>query len=96
MLGHVPRAEQAPLLASMATWLRDGGYLLATMGTANADDEVDADWLGAPMFFASFDEAANRRMLADAGIHLIEANVIPIEEPGHGLVSFMWVLARKS
>jgi cyclopropane fatty-acyl-phospholipid synthase-like methyltransferase len=92
MLGHVPRAEQAPLLASIATWVRDGGHVLATMGTANADDEVDGDWLGAPMFFASFDEAANRRMLADAGIGLIEAEVIPIDEPGHGPVSFMWVL----
>jgi SAM-dependent methyltransferase len=96
MLGHVPRAEQASLVGSMASWLRVGGYLLATMGTANADDEVDGDWLGAPMFFASFDEADNRRMLADAGLELIEANVIPVEEPGHGLVSFMWILARKS
>ena len=96
MLGHVPRAEQAPLLGSMASWLRAGGYLLATMGTANADDEVDDDWLGAPMFFASFDEAENRRMLGAAGFELIEAKVIPVEEPGHGLVSFMWILARKS
>ena len=96
MLGHVPRAEQASLLGSMASWLRAGGYLLATMGTANADDEVDEDWLGAPMFFASFDEAENRRMLADAGFDLCEAKVIPVEEPGHGLVSFMWVLGRKS
>jgi cyclopropane fatty-acyl-phospholipid synthase-like methyltransferase len=95
MLGHVPRAEQAPLLGSIASWLRDGGYLLATMGTADADDEVD-DWLGAPMFFASFDEAVNRRLLADAGFELIEAKVIPVEEPGHGVVSFMWILARKS
>jgi cyclopropane fatty-acyl-phospholipid synthase-like methyltransferase len=94
MLGHVPRAEQAPLLGSIASWLREGGYLLTTMGTAGADDEVD-DWLGARMFFASFDEAANRRMLADAGFDLVEAKVIPIEEPGHGLVSFMWVLARR-
>jgi hypothetical protein len=92
MLGHVPRAEQAPLLASIATWLCDGGHVLATMGTANADDEVYGDWLGAPMFFASFDEAANRRMLADAGIELIEAEVIPIDEAGHGPVSFMWAL----
>jgi hypothetical protein len=29
MLGHVPRAEQAPLLGSIASWLREGGYLLA-------------------------------------------------------------------
>jgi len=96
MLGHVPRAEQAPLLGSMATWLRAGGHLLATMGTADADGEVDPDWLGAPMFFASFDEAENRRLLADAGFTVLEAKVIPVEEPGHGLVSFMWILARKS
>jgi SAM-dependent methyltransferase len=37
MLGHVPRAEQAPLLGSIASWLRAGGYLLATLGAANAD-----------------------------------------------------------
>ena len=96
MLGHVPRAEQASLLALMASWLREGGYLLATMGTANADDGVADDWLGAPMFFASFDEGENGRMLAYAGFELIEAKVIPVEEPGHGLVSFMWVLGRKS
>ena len=96
MLGHVPRVEQAPLIGSMASWLREGGYLLATMGTANADDEVEDDWLGAPMFFASFGEAENRRMLGDAGFEVIEAKVIPVEEPGHGLVSFMWILARKS
>lgn len=96
MFGHVPRAEQASVVGSMAFWLRVGGYLLATMGTANADDEVDGDWLGAPMFFASFDETENRRMLANAGFELIEAKVIPVEEPGHGLVSFMWILALKS
>ena len=48
------------------------------------------------MFFASFDEAANRRLLADAGFALIEASVIPVEEPGHGIVSFMWILGQKS
>ena len=96
MLGHVPRGEQAPLLAGIASWLRPGGYLLATMGTAGAEDEVGEDWLGAPMFFASFDDETNRRMLEDSRFELLDAKVIPIEEPGHGLVSFMWVLARKS
>ena len=95
MLGHVPRAEQARLLGSIASWLREGGYLLATIGTANAQDEVDDDWLGAPMFFASYDEEWNRRALGSAGFVLEEARVVPLEEPGHGVVSFMWVLARK-
>jgi hypothetical protein len=96
MLGHVPRAEQAPLLRRIAGWLRPGAWLLATMGTAAADDVVEADWLGAPMFFASFDEATNRRLLAEAGLDPAEARVVPVEEPGHGLVRFMWVLAQKS
>jgi SAM-dependent methyltransferase len=96
MLGHVPQAEQAALLASIASWLRPGGWLLATMGTGGAEDEVEDDWLGAPMFFASFDEATNSQMLAHVGFELAEARVIPMKEPGHGLVSFMWVLARRS
>ena len=72
-----------------------GGWFLATLGTANADDEVEADWLGAPMFFASYDERWNREALLGAGFELDDARVVPFEEPGHGLVSFMWVLARK-
>jgi hypothetical protein len=31
-------------------------------------------------------------MLANAGFAVIEAEVIPIDEPGHGPVSFMWIL----
>jgi ubiquinone/menaquinone biosynthesis C-methylase UbiE len=84
VLGHVPRAEQGPLLGSIADWLRPEGILLATMGTAGAEDEVEEDWLGAPMFFASFDAETNRKLLAEAGFGLIEEKVIPIEEPGHG------------
>jgi SAM-dependent methyltransferase len=95
MLGHVPRAKQRPLLGRIFDWLAPGGLLLATLGTANADDEVEADWLGAPMFFASYDEEWNRRALGSAGFVLEEARVVPVEEPGHGVVSFMWVLARK-
>jgi SAM-dependent methyltransferase len=95
MLGHVPRAKQQPLLGRIFDWLVPGGWFLATLGTADADDEVEADWLGAPMFFASYDEEWNRRALESAGFVLEEARVVPFEEPGHGLVRFMWVLARK-
>jgi len=95
MLGHVPRAKQRPLLRRILGWLRPGGWLLGMLGTADADDEVDPDWLGAPMFFASYDEAANRESLEAAGFALEEARVVPFEEPGHGVVSFMWLLARK-
>jgi len=95
MLGHVPRAKQRPLLERIFEWLAPGGWLLATFGTANTDDEVEPDWLGAPMFFASYDEEWNRRAVESAGFVLEEARVVPFEEPGHGVVSFIWVLARK-
>jgi SAM-dependent methyltransferase len=95
LLGHVPRAKQRPLLERIFGWLAPGGLLLATLGIANADDEVEPDWLGAPMFFASYDEEWNRQALESAGFGLEEARVVPVEEPGHGVVSFMWVLARK-
>jgi SAM-dependent methyltransferase len=94
MFGHVPRAKQRPLLERICGWLAPGGLLLATLATANADD-VEDDWLGAPMFFASYDEEWARRALQSAGFVLEEARVVPFEEPGHGTVSFMWVLARK-
>jgi SAM-dependent methyltransferase len=95
LLGHVPRAKQAPLLGRIFDWLRPDGWFLGTLGTANAEDEVDPDWLGAPMFFASHDERWNRETLLRAGFVLEDARVVPLEEPGHGLVRFMWVLARK-
>jgi len=94
MLGHVPRTEQAPLLGRMRRWLRPGGWLLATMGVGGTEDEVEADWLGAPMFFASFDADTNRKLVAGAGFDVVGERVVSHEEPGHGPVSFMWLLAR--
>ena len=95
MLGHVRRSAQEPLLQKIHSWLRPGGWFLGTMGIANADDVVEDDWLGAPMFFASFDEQTNRELLERTGFGIEDARVVPFEEPGHGLVRFMWVLARR-
>ena len=46
LLGHVPRAKQRPLLERVFGWLAPGGLLLATLGTANADDEVRSNTCG--------------------------------------------------
>jgi SAM-dependent methyltransferase len=94
MLGHVPRDEQGPLLRRIARWLRSGGLLLTTMATGGTE-AVDPDWLGAPMFFASHTPDENRALVAAAGLEILRDRIIPHHEPGHGDVSFMWILARK-
>jgi SAM-dependent methyltransferase len=95
MFGHIPRVEQEPLLRSVFSWLRAGGVFVTTLGTAGAEDEIDEDWLGAPMFFASFGEEENLALLDRVGFEVEEARVVPFEEPGHGLVRFMWVLGSR-
>jgi SAM-dependent methyltransferase len=94
MFGHVPRAEQEPLLRSIFGWLRPGGLLLATLATSADPDQV-VDWFDVPMFFASWSEDENRAMLERTGFVLEDARVVPFVEPGHGLTRFMWVLGSR-
>src|SRR2546429_14655 len=55
---------------------------------------VNADALGAPMFFASLDREAYSPLLRDAGLEPVRDEVVAHHEPGHGDVSFRWTLAR--
>ena len=66
-LTHVPRADQPALLAAIRGWLRPGGVLIASLGAQDGPDEVEADWLGAPMFFSHYGARKNRAMLRAAG-----------------------------
>ena len=94
LFGHVPAEEQPGLIARIAFWLRDGGHFLGTFGAGDAGEDVDDDWLGAPMFFASLGRGAYGPLLRDAGIEPLREEVIVQHEPGHGEVSFCWSLAR--
>jgi SAM-dependent methyltransferase len=95
MFGHVPPDEQEPLLRRIAGWLRPGGLLLATMAISGTE-AIDPDWLGTPMYFASHVPETNRSLIRLAGIEILRDRIVPHREPGHGDVSFMWILARKS
>jgi SAM-dependent methyltransferase len=92
--GHVPAEEQRDLIVRIGLWLRPGGHLLSTFGIGEAGEEVDEDWLGAPMFFASLGGETYTRLLRDAGLDPVREQVIPQHEPGHGVVSFRWLLAQ--
>jgi hypothetical protein len=40
-------------------------------------------------------DAIADRYAGAAGFELLRDRVIPYEEPGHGLVRFMWILAQR-
>lgn len=90
---HIPRADQKPLLATIARWLSPGGLLVASFGSGGSEDGVES-WLGVPMFFASHDPAANRRHLAEAGFTPLIDEMVSTETPV-GPETWQWVLARR-
>jgi SAM-dependent methyltransferase len=94
LFGHVPADEQPGLIRRACSWLRPDGFLLATFGAGAAGEDVDQDWLGAPMFFASLDGDAYVPLLREEALVPVRDEVIVQHEPGHGDVSFRWVLAR--
>ena len=94
VFGHVPVEEQAGLIARISLWLRDGGFFLGTFAAGEAGQDVDDDWLGVPMFFASLGGDAYAPLLRDAGLEPLRDEIVVQNEPGHGDISFRWFLAR--
>jgi len=93
--GHVPQHDLPRVYERAARWLRPGGHLLATTGRSDDPGTLDEDWLGAPMYFASFDVETNLRLLAQAGLDVLEHDVVCQDEGEHGEACFLWVLARR-
>jgi SAM-dependent methyltransferase len=93
LFGHLPAGEQPALIGRIGDWLRPGGLLLATFGAGEGGEEV-VDWLGAPMFFGSLGRDAYVPLVREAGLEPLRDEVVPQHEPGHGEVSFQWVLAQ--
>jgi SAM-dependent methyltransferase len=91
---HVPRQEHPQLLWDIASWLRPGGLLVATLGTRAMKADFGEDFLGAPMYWSSFDGDTNRRLVQEAGLRLVRAQEETVEEHGQP-VTFLWLVAQK-
>jgi cyclopropane fatty-acyl-phospholipid synthase-like methyltransferase len=91
---HVPCGQHGALFRRIATWLRPGGYLLASLGCGTDNGTVE-DWLGTPMFFSSHDAQTSRRLLAEAGLTLLVDEPVTMQEP-EGPVTFQWVIATRA
>jgi 2-polyprenyl-3-methyl-5-hydroxy-6-metoxy-1,4-benzoquinol methylase len=84
---HMPLAEQPRLIGRMATWLRPGGWLLATAGH-EAWTGTEQSWLGGatPMWWSYADAATYRSWLLRAGLAITAQRFIPEGASGHTLV----------
>lgn len=91
---HLPRDEQPKLLQSIATWLRPGGLLVATMGANSTEVGFEEIWPGTSMYWSHFDSETNKRLLEDAGFHLISARVKTSVSSGES-ETFLWAVAQK-
>ncbi len=91
---HVPREEHGRLLANIAHWLRPGGLLVAALGARSSAGAIEADWLGAPMYFSHYDGETNRRLVERAGLEIVGAREETADEDGVP-TPFLWVVARK-
>lgn len=92
-IAHMPRDQHGVLFERIATWLRPGGHLLASLGYS-ADAGTVEDWLGTPMFFSSHDAQTNRHLLAQAGLTVLVDEAVTMQEP-EGPATFQWVIATK-
>jgi ubiquinone/menaquinone biosynthesis C-methylase UbiE len=92
-LFHVPRAEHKTLLRKIATWLRPGGFFLANFGIADVEVDYEEDWLGAPMFWSSFDAETERAHLRHHGFKLLIDRIETVVEHGKPL-RWLLVLGR--
>ncbi len=103
VLNNLPREELGPLFERIRRWLRPGGYLLASLpGSDNPDWR--GEWLGVEMFFSGWEPDVTLRLLADAGLELVEHSFETMLEPDYhpdgtigpeyGEVRWLWILAR--
>jgi len=93
---HVPRERHADLFNAIASWLRPGGLLVASLHSRDQANDFDPDWLGAgPMRWTGFDRETNLAMIAAAGLEVTESEVIDQVEPDGSAIHPLWLVARK-
>lgn len=91
---HVPREEQPELVQKMASWLRPGGLVVATMGVHSIESDFAEDWLGVRMYWSSFDRRTNEQLFEEAGLRVVSAREETTAEFGEP-VTFLWIVAQK-
>jgi hypothetical protein len=91
----LPFGELAGLLVRIAGWLRPNGLLVTALAATHDPGAVEADWLGAPMYFSGYAPDETRRSVEAAGLTIESLQPKPIIEAGRP-TEFLWLTARIS
>lgn len=78
-LFHLPREEHPELLRRIHTWLKPGGYLLATVTQVAEEAYTEDDFFGVTMYWSNYGLADYRRLLTTLGFAVLDTHVL-----GHG------------
>lgn len=89
---HLPRDEQAEMLARIGKWLKPGGILLANFSDEETEGVVMEQWLGEKdwMFWSGWGEGIVGKVEGEG----MEVLVRALEDESVD-VKFLWLLARK-
>lgn len=89
---HVPREEQPTLVRNIYSWLKQGGWFLATWPLTEWEGTED-DWQGwgSTMWWSHYGKEQNLEMLRHAGFSIESAE----EQVNGGGENWLWVLATK-
>jgi RimJ/RimL family protein N-acetyltransferase/SAM-dependent methyltransferase len=95
VLGHLPSNEHGPTIDRVHRWLRPGGVFCASFPMGE-DDDIEEDWIGAPMFFGGIGHEATVTALRETGFELDLEEVRDDTDADMQGESFLWVIARKA
>ena len=92
----LPRERHGALFAEIASWLRPGGVFIGNVSAFDNADDYEPNWLDAvPMRWSGFDGATNIALLAGAGLHVVESEVIEQTEPEGSKIHPLWLVAQR-
>jgi ubiquinone/menaquinone biosynthesis C-methylase UbiE len=95
-ISHLAREHHARLFRSIASWLRADGVFVGNLSSRDDPESVEASWLDAgPMRWSGFDGSANKQLLAEAGLGVVEADVLRQVEPDGCEIVPMWFVAQR-
>ena len=76
---HLPREEHPELIRRIYTWLKPGGYLLATLTWFSEAPYTEDDFFEVTMYWSNYGLEDYEKILTEIGFTILEATVI-----GHG------------